>query len=82
MTRFGLPFFSTKYKTNVTINCLLKVLGASLILDDEYQLEAEEVESLVQIPPTDRWQAPELKRQFKFDGFFSLCIVVQIPCLK
>lgn len=72
MARFVLPFFSTKYKTNVTIHCLLRALSASVMLEDELQPQDEEVETLTH---TDSWQAPEIKRKLNLDTLFSLCMI-------
>lgn len=81
MAQFVQPFFWTKYKTDVTIYCLLKALGTSVvILDNEHQHELEEIEleSSVGTPHTDRWQAPEIKWKFKIDAFFSLCKLIRV----
>lgn len=75
MARFALPFFSTKYKTDVTIHCLLKALSAGVVSDDQLQLQAEEEDALIQAQHAAGWQSPEIERIFKFDTFFSLCMI-------
>lgn len=74
MARLILPFFSTKYKTDVTIHCLLKALSTSVYSEDEHQLHSEESGSLLCRHPRndDGWSSPEVKRQFRLDSFFSL----------
>jgi len=70
-------FFSTEYRTDMTIHCLLKPFRVSLASEAELQLQAEETDHLFGVPHNSQWGPPEMKRHFSLDTFFSLCTFFQ-----
>ncbi|KAG0126507.1 hypothetical protein HOY82DRAFT_587218 [Tuber indicum] len=71
-TRLVLSLFSTKYGTDMTINCLLKPFRDSLASADELQIQAEETDYLFGLPHNGQWRSPEMKWHFNLETFFSL----------
>ncbi|RPB05672.1 hypothetical protein L873DRAFT_527695 [Choiromyces venosus 120613-1] len=70
--RLVLPFFSTTYKTDMTIHCLLKTFRDSLASEDKLLLQAEETDYLFGVLRNNQWRSPEMKRNFNLKTFFSL----------
>lgn len=63
--RLVLPFVSTRYKTDVTMHCLLRALNNRVVPAEE------EGDELIQSHP-ELWKSPVMKRTFELKTFFSL----------
>ena len=66
--RLVLPFVATKYKTDVTMRCLIRALTARVVpIEEEDDDDSELIRAHVEL-----WKSPEIKRTFNVDTFFSL----------
>ncbi|CUS10958.1 unnamed protein product [Tuber aestivum] len=68
------PLLSTKYRTDMTIHCLLRPFRDPLASGDELQLQTEEMNYMVGVPHNSQWSPPEIKQHFSLGTFFSLCM--------
>ncbi|TGZ81015.1 SAICAR synthase-like protein [Ascodesmis nigricans] len=66
--RVFLPFFSTQYKTNVTMRCLLRCLSTSLPIDDDFT--STEITPLHLDSPL--WKSPPIRKTWDATTFLSL----------
>ena len=70
-TRMVLPFFSTRYKTDMTAHCLLRGLTERVVPLDEQDVAASDTAQLLQRHP-ELARAPKLKPTFNRAELFSL----------